>query len=102
MCQKYYFDPNLALVFVEPTFQNLMAQLLMPSGQPFLESNRRKYLVGTQQFIYLRPKICCFFENLAVSYFMFTALHSADKFSYEYQILGLKLLTFQPKLVRSE
>ena len=37
----------------------------------------------------LRPKICCFFENLAVTYFTLSALHSADKFSYEQQIFGL-------------
>ena len=32
---------------------------------------------------FLNPKICCFFENLAVNYFPFTALDSVDKFSKE-------------------
>ena len=35
--------------------------------------------------IYLRHKI---FENLAINYFTFTALYSADKHSYEQQIFG--------------
>ena len=37
------------------------------------------------------PKICCLFENLPVNSFTFTAIHSADKFSNEQQILGLAL-----------
>ena len=37
----------------------------------------------------LSPKIRCSFENSTVNYFTFTALHSADKFSNEQQILGL-------------
>ena len=37
----------------------------------------------------LRPNICCFFENLAVYYFTFFALHSEDKLFNEQQILGL-------------
>ena len=37
----------------------------------------------------LRPKICCLLENLAVDYFAFTALHSADEFSNEQRIFGL-------------
>ena len=36
-----------------------------------------------------RPKIRCFFENLAVNYFTLTALNSADKFSNKQQILEL-------------
>ena len=39
---------------------------------------------------YWRSKICCFLENLSINYFMFFALHSADKFSNEQQILELK------------
>ena len=38
----------------------------------------------------MSPKICCLFENLSVDYFTLTALHSADKFSNEQQILRLK------------
>ena len=38
----------------------------------------------------IRPKICCFFENLGVNHFTFTALHSADKFSKEQLIFGLR------------
>ena len=37
----------------------------------------------------VRPKICCFFDNLAFYYFTFTALRSTDKFSNEQQIFGL-------------
>ena len=37
----------------------------------------------------ISPKICCLFGTLAVNYFTFTAIHSADKFSIEQQILGL-------------
>ena len=36
----------------------------------------------------LRVNILCFFENLAINYFMFTALHSAKKISFEQQNLG--------------
>ena len=39
--------------------------------------------------VYFSLRICCFFKNLAINYFTFTALHSADKFSKELQILGL-------------
>ena len=39
---------------------------------------------------YVRPKVCCFFKNLAINYFPFTALYSADKFSSEQQTSGLK------------
>ena len=39
----------------------------------------------------LSPKSCCFFENLAMNYFTFAALHSVNKFSNEQQILGLNL-----------
>ena len=38
--------------------------------------------------------ICCFFENLAVNGFTFTALRSADKFLNEQQIFGLTLIIF--------
>ena len=38
----------------------------------------------------IRPKICSFFENSAVDYFTFTALNSADEFSNEQQISGLR------------
>ena len=38
----------------------------------------------------VQPKICCFFKKMSVKYFTSTALHSADKFTYEQQILGLK------------
>ena len=39
--------------------------------------------------IMLSSKICCFFENLSVNYFTFTATHSAYKFSNKLRILGL-------------
>ena len=41
------------------------------------------------EITFVRPKICCFFEKLSVDYFTLTALHFADKFSNEQQILGL-------------
>ena len=50
---------------------------------------------GHSANLQLRPKICCFFENLALNYFTFTVLHSTDKFSNEHQILGLNWLTVE-------
>ena len=50
---------------------------------PALMAVKRLYIID-----YLRSKICCFFENLAVNYFTFTALQSVDKFSNEQQIFG--------------
>ena len=38
----------------------------------------------------VRPKICCFLKNLAVNYFTISAYRSANKFSNEHQILGLR------------
>ena len=38
---------------------------------------------------WVKPKLCCFFENFADNQFKFTALHSADKFLKEQQIFGL-------------
>ena len=35
----------------------------------------------------VRPEIRCFYENLAVNYFTFTALRSAEKFSNRQKIL---------------
>ena len=40
---------------------------------------------------WISPKICCSLKNWVVDYFTLTALHSADKFSNEQQILGLNL-----------
>ena len=40
----------------------------------------------------LRPKTCCFFENLTVNYFTFALLDSADKFSIEQQVFVLHIL----------
>ena len=39
----------------------------------------------------LSPKIFCSFKNLAVNYFTFTALHSADESSNEEQIFWLNI-----------
>ena len=36
-----------------------------------------------------KPLDLGFFENFAIDYFTFAALHSADKFSNEQQIFGL-------------
>ena len=43
-----------------------------------------------QQTLDLWTKICCFIEDLAIIYFTFTVLRSADKFSNEQQILPPK------------
>ena len=37
----------------------------------------------------LTHKIGCFFDNLAINYFTFYALHSTDEFTNKQQILGL-------------
>ena len=51
---------------------------------------------------FVRPKICRFFENLAVNHITFAALHSADKYSNEQQIFGLNTdLAFRPKVSAS-
>ena len=43
----------------------------------------------TGAFVYKEiQKFCCFFENLAINYFMFMAFYFADKFMDEQQILG--------------
>ena len=47
---------------------------------------------------YIRPQIYYFFENLAVTYFTLTALHSADKFSNERQIFWAYLKVIRPRL----
>ena len=39
--------------------------------------------------LYIRPKIRCFFENLAVNYFNFASIQFADKFWYGQKILEL-------------
>lgn len=39
--------------------------------------------------LFIRPKICCFFENFSVDNFKLTALHSSDKVLYEQQIFEL-------------
>ena len=38
---------------------------------------------------HLKPKICCYFENLAVNYYKFNARRSTDKFYKEQEIFGL-------------
>ena len=54
----------------------------------------------TLRFLYfghlLGAKICCLFENLALDYCTFTALHSEDKLSNEKQTLGLNLPSADP------
>ena len=41
----------------------------------------------------IKPKICCYFINLAVNYLTFTALHSVDKFTNVQRILGSTCIT---------
>ena len=61
---------------------------------PSISIKRRSVNVKSIQYPIqcLMPKIWCFSENFALSYFSLTALHSADKFSREQQICGLNKL----------
>ena len=51
---------------------------------------------GEEFAVEKKPKIRCFFENSAVKYFTFSALHSAEKFSNEQQIFGLRSENWTP------
>ena len=44
-----------------------------------------------QSSSHVRSKICCFFKNLVVNYFTFTALHSANKYLNKQQIFRLQV-----------
>ena len=67
------------------------SRLLHPSWEDVFFSSPLKWFSFPP---HQRPKIHCFFESLSICYFTFTALHSADKFSNEQQILGLRSLPF--------
>ena len=67
-------------------------------GLPFLilfhhpddnESVKRYSDIVARDLLEVRPKICCFFEDLALNNFTLTALYCADKFSNEQLIFGL-------------
>ena len=57
-----------------------------PFKDEILTSDRKT--PSLKHFLF-RLKICCFFENLDVDKFMFSTLHSANKFLNEQQILEL-------------
>ena len=49
---------------------------------------KQKVIDFLQNMPYIRPKIYCFFKNLAVNHFTFTAFHFAVKFANRQRILG--------------
>ena len=55
-----------------------------------LKSRETIYYVYKPAFFQAKPKICCSFENLAVTYVTFMPyIYFADKFSNKQEILGL-------------
>ena len=78
-------------------------KLIEPSRHLPFYSQAFALMTVKRKYVSLRPWICCFFKNLAVNYFTFTAVHSVDKFLNEQQIFGLikaKDLLLIRKLVR--